>query len=363
LLTAVDADLSSLPFAEAAEIWMDIRRQRPLRPRTHESTRGYLDALVAFFCELRLNQINPGHLREYQIARKANRIRIGDPDEIVGYRDIRPWKRCAGASIINHELNTLSQLLSHCRLWAGLKPFYHPLSTPSWSPRDVLSDEDEERLFDIASRNSEVSLAYCVAAITNNTSAAGCELRGLKLKHLLLRDPQLDRHGVDLNPSEIYIPPEATKNNSRPRKIPLNPTAKWAVRELYKRALALGATQPEHYLFPFRIAPGKYDPMRPPSRWFLRNNWNKLRELTGLSKLCPHDLRHQCITRLFENGATKETVKAIAGHVTDQMADYYSHIRVQAKMAALNAIDPRSYRVAKPVGNIRTGTDRIKWSA
>lgn len=354
MLTAVDADISALPFGEAAALWMDIREQRErLKPRTHESTRGYLHALHLFFGSQRLNQIQPGALREYQIARTANNIRIADRTQPCGYRDIRPWERKAGHSTINHELNMLSQMLHHCGLWGALAPFYFPLNIPAWSPRDVLSDEEEKNLFEIAAKHQEVQLAYWIAAITNNTSAAGSELRGLRLKHLFLREPTIGRYGDDLTPSEIYIPPEAVKNSSRPRKIPLNPIANYAVRQCYKRALRLGSTQPEHYLFPFRRAPFRYDPTRPPSRWFLRNNWNKLRELAGVPGLCPHDLRHQCITRLLEAGNDADTVRAIAGHVTEKMVEYYSHIRVQAKLAAVNAIDPSMYRVAKPVRGSR----------
>ena len=147
------------------------------------------------------------------------------------------------------------------------------------------------------------------------------------------------------------------KNSSRPRKIALNRTARWAVEQCYKRALHLGACQPEHYLFPLRLnrektAPGvkhrdKYDPARPASRWFVRKSWDKLRAATGLNHLNPHDLRHQCITRLLENGAQPETVRAIAGHVTQQMMEYYSHIRRQAKYDAVMAIELDEIKRAK----------------
>ena len=346
LLTQEDADLSALPFRDASPIWIEIRRQRPLRDRTHEATRGYFNALEKFFGDVILRQIRPGHLREYQLARKANLLR-------VDAGDVSPWKQCAGNSMINHELNALSLLLRHCRLWGELKPYYHPLPVNGWSPRDVLSDENEQKLFDLGASDPSVSLAYWVAAISNNTSATGCELRGLRLKHVELNEPVIDKWGVDLNPSSIYIPEDAVKNDSRPRKIPLNRTAKWAVQQCYNRALLLGACQPDHFLFPFRVKRNCYDPTRRPSRWWIRDNWNKLRELAGMPNLRPHDMRHQCITRMLEAGANRDTVMAIAGHVTEEMLEYYSHIRVQAKISVLDAIDPHAYRVAKPMGVVR----------
>lgn len=341
MLTIPDADLSVMTFSAAIPIWKEIRNQRMgLKPRTHESTDGYLSALEVFFGELRLKQITAGHLREYQLARRANALLREDSEAPGGTQEMRPWKRAAGNSTVNHEIAALGQILAHCKLWAAIKPYYSPFGIPSWSPRDVLNEDEEEHLFKAAAGDSEALLAYLVAVITNNTSAAGCELRGLRLNCIFLRELDLDESGVDQNPSEIYIPPDAVKNNSRPRKIPLNPTARWAIAECMKRALKLGSCRPEHYLFPFRVKRGKYDPARPPSRWWLRNSWNRLREITGFKELRPHDMRHQCITRLLEEGTDPELVRSIAGHVNPKMMEYYSHIRRQAKYAAVMRIDP-----------------------
>lgn len=311
-------------FPDAAERWMRQRAQsHSLRARTHETTLAYLNALEKFFRSLRMADITPGHLRSYQIARLANLVRIGE-------REQRPWKRRAGHSIINHELSALGQMLARCRLWHKIKPYYFPLPMPSWSPRTVLTEAQEEQFWRIAESAPDAQLAYWVAAITNNTTAAGIELRGLRLKHVLLDDDGI---------SEIYIPEDSVKNNSRPRKIALNPTAKWAVQQCYKRALRLGACEPEHYLFPFREARGRYEPSLPPSRWFLRNSWAKLRAATGFPRLNPHDLRHHCITRLLENDVNPETVIAIAGHVDRKMMEYYAHQRTRVKYAAVMAIE------------------------
>jgi len=326
LLVQIDSDLSKQPFRRAAELWMEIRRQRrSLKARTHETSDGYIDALGRFFGVIRLCDITAGHLKAYQIARASNLITTVDGGEV------RPWKHAAGHSIINHELSTLGQILQHCRLWERIRPYYSPLGIPTWSPRDVLSEEDEEELFSKAASHPEAALAYWVACITNNTTAAGCELRGLRMKHIFLRE------GNEL--SEIYVPEDAVKNSSRPRKIALNRTARWAVEQCYKRALSLGSCLPDHYLFPFRVNRKKWNPAKPASRWFLRKSWDKLRAATGFTQLKPHDLRHQCITRLLENGVQPETVRAIAGHVTEQMMMYYSHIRRQAKYDAVMAIE------------------------
>jgi len=51
-----------------------------------------------------------------------------------------------------------------------------------------------------------------------------------------------------------------------------------------------------------------------------------------------HDLRHHAITELAESSATDQTIKSIAGHVSQEMLEHYSHIRLAAKRTALDAL-------------------------
>ena len=51
-----------------------------------------------------------------------------------------------------------------------------------------------------------------------------------------------------------------------------------------------------------------------------------------------HDSRHTLITELAESGAGDQTIMDIAGHVSRQMLKHYSHIRMQAKREALDAV-------------------------
>jgi hypothetical protein len=54
----------------------------------------------------------------------------------------------------------------------------------------------------------------------------------------------------------------------------------------------------------------------------------------------PHDIRHTFISRLAENPSVSEqTIKALAGHVGRQMLERYSHIRSQAKQAAIRTLE------------------------
>ena len=260
-------NISSLTFSQARVYWTARRVQATgLKAGTHERDDSYMEALAQFFGPLRLCEISPGHLRAYQMARPKNRMRVDGGE-------FRPWKRTATNSTVNHELALLGRILGHCRLWKHLREYYFPLPVPKWSPREIMSEEDEARFFIEGGRHPQAQLAYQVACLTNNTTASGSELRYLRLKHIFLRPAK--------EISEIYIPPEGVKNDSRPRKIALNRTAKWAVQQLYRRALQLGCADPDDYLFPFWIHRGKYDPTRPASKTFLRKSWAALIRATG----------------------------------------------------------------------------------
>jgi hypothetical protein len=51
-----------------------------------------------------------------------------------------------------------------------------------------------------------------------------------------------------------------------------------------------------------------------------------------------HDLRHHAITELAESQASDQTIRDIAGHVSNRMLEHYSHVRMGAKRAALDAL-------------------------
>lgn len=49
-------------------------------------------------------------------------------------------------------------------------------------------------------------------------------------------------------------------------------------------------------------------------------------------------LIHTCITKLAESQASEQTLMAILGHVSRRMIEHYSHIRMDAKRRATDAI-------------------------
>jgi hypothetical protein len=73
-----------------------------------------------------------------------------------------------------------------------------------------------------------------------------------------------------------------------------------------------------------------------------------------------HDLRHTAITKLAEGRASDQTVMSIAGHVSRQMLEHYSHIRLAAKRVALNLIaTPLPESASGKTPNFESGVHQI----
>jgi hypothetical protein len=298
----------ALTFEEAASNWLEIKKLQQRKPRTIEMYQWYIRNLSRKFAGILLSQIQIKHIQEYQQRRKLS----------------------AGPSCVNHEINTLAQILRQADLWRVMEKLYCPLPLPDWKPPKVLTAEEEERFFRVAAGNPDWSVAYWAVSLTNNTSAKGTELRLLQIKHLKLEQET----------PTIHIPDDTVKNELGARVVPLNDVAEKQIRRILKRAHALGAWSPEHYVFPYRIKKNIYDVTRPASPNFLRTAFRSMRRATGMEWLQPRNFRNQVIARLFEKGTPEETIISIAGPQSIKMSRYYSLIKISAKAEALRAICP-----------------------
>ena len=145
------------------------------------------------------------------------------------------------------------------------------------------------------------------------------------------------------------------------RVITLNADALAAILELRQRAkLFFGdSLSPDWYVFPGGEGQGpkigtnqatvKPSPEKPVTTW--RSAWRALRSaaakgdpekgipaMPGLARLRFHDLRHHAIAELAETAASDQVIRSIAGHVSQRMLGHYSHVRLEAKRRALDAI-------------------------
>ena len=312
--------------------WLE-ERQKLVAPQTVRIDRERLKPLLKALGHQRLCDITNEDLRAYQLRRSSE----------VGNRTV------------NLETKVLRQILKQHRLWARLADDYKPLKEDRDGPGRALTPKQEKNLFSVARSNARWEAAYYAALLASNTTARACELKGLRLQD------------VDLMQSTMQIRRTSTKTDAGCRVVPLNQTALWAASRLYERAKKLGATEPEHYLFP-ACEGGRIDATRPQKTW--RTAWRKLvretarqrgREAakqtldsgkglrsaiaawksaaTPIRGLRFHDLRHHCITKLAEAGVPEQSLMAIAGHVNKAMLEHYSPIRMQAKKDAVQALD------------------------
>jgi len=287
--------------------------------------------------------------------------RIG-PDQVIAYRDWRV-SQGVGPAIINMELGVLRRILKKAKRWHLIAEDIRPLREPRSIGR-ALTPEEKIRLLDTATQKPEWETACYAAILALNTTMRGCELKGLRW--------------ADVNLLDRTVVIRKSKTEAGERLIPLTPNAFDTLLKLHRRAEMFGPVEASHYvLAAFRARcrlknrPGlrggtsagvetwSFDPTRPVGSW--RTAWRTLRkaaakgdkakgipEMPQLANLRFHDLRHHAITELAESGASEQAIMAIAGHVSRRMLERYSHVRLEAKRQAIQALTGRPVEAVSP---------------
>ncbi len=226
----------------------------------------------------------------------------------------------------------------------------------------ALSYEEKVRLVKTAASRPEWESARSAMTLALNTTMRACEIKGLQWRDVSLMDRTLTIR--------------RSKTVAGQRVIPLNADAWTCILGLWERAKRFNGGSPDHFVFP-ACEGGKIDPVNPQKSW--RSAWRSLRKAAGLTNLRFHDLRHHAITELAESQASEQTVMAIAGHVSPQMLEHYSHVRLEAKRRALDALsataptqprrdeadasyDTKNDTISTKAGQSTELTGRKKWS-
>lgn len=287
-------------------------------------------------------------LKEYFGPTRLNRI---SAEQILSFRE---WRAATcGPALVNMEVGVLRRILKRAKLWHAMADDIKPFREPSSIGR-ALTPEQKTSLLEAAALKPEWETAYFAAILALNTTMRGCEIRGLRWSD------------IDLLESTLII--RKSKTAAGVRIIPLTPDAFEVLVQLRTRAETFGEVLPEHYLFarfkPVGRFDGKvivehrmlsFDPTTPLGSW--KKAWSKLTAKAGLAGLRFHDLRHHSITELAESGCSEQTIKAIAGHVSQRMLDRYSHIRLDAKRNALEALSTNTESINS--GNSSNGVTGI----
>ena len=272
-------------------------------PRTVELERERLSLVKQHFGDVRLSGL----------TREA----------IAGYQQARHDAGIANRTV-NMDVGVLRRVLKHCGRWRALQDHVQNLPERASAIGQAVTRAEQRRLFSAAASNPEWEHVYCAATVAANTS-----MRPVEVKHLRRRD-------VDLFAGTVTI--ARSKNVTSHRVIPLNQSARKALSRILERADALGFACPEHYLWP-ACQWGRFDPTRPIRKW--DTAWRALRAAAGLPGLRFHDLSHTVITELAEMGVPDHVIESITGHLSRRMLEHYSHIRLEAKRQALEALDAR----------------------
>ena len=257
------------------------------------------------------------------------------PDTIASYQ-ARRKNAGASARTINKELQVVRQILKRHKLWAALQgdvKFEREHSDIG----KALTREEEKALLKVCAKNP---LLNAVVTLALNTALRKNEIRTFRWSQ------------IDFEKRTLIVGRSKTEGGSG-RVIPLNQPAfdalvKWAGR--------LVESDSEDYVFPSCEAAGierehpdkeRIDPSKPITSW--RSAWRAALKRAKL-QIRFHDLRHTCITKLAESQASEHTLMAIAGHVSRKMIEHYSHIRMEAKRAALDAIAAQPEQAVIEVG-------------
>lgn len=227
---------------------------------------------------------------------------------------------------INIELGLLRRVLKRYRLWARLADSVQGLPEGASIGR-ALEKDQQAKLLEIAATKSAWQAAYCAAILALNTTMRSIEIKGLQWSR------------VNLFNQTLLVSRKTTKTAAGERLIPLNRDAVWALSQMWNRSQKMneGADpKPEHYVF-CACEYKEFDASLPMKSW--RTAWRSLTKKAGLPGLRFHDLRHSAITVLAESGASDQTIMSLAGHVSRKMLDHYSHIRLDAKRHAVEALN------------------------
>ena len=311
-LTQTSTSLARQPFGQAADHYVTARKLE-LAPASQAKEKQLLVQLRAYFKQQPLKTITTTQIIDYRAWRSEQKV---------------------GPATLNAELGILRRIMKRARIWARVADDIRPLREPSTIGK-ALTEEEKQRLLKTAVMRPEWETAYLAAILCLNTTARGCELKGLQWSD------------VDLFAKTLTI--RRSKTAAGERVVPLTDVAASALSRLRRRAEGFGTVEPSHYIFAAFVPKfefsGKrvidyrvtgFDPTRHLNSW--RSAWRTLTKKASLPGFRFHDLRHCAITQLAENGASDSTIMAIAGHVSRRMLERYSHVRMEAKRKAMEAL-------------------------
>ncbi len=233
--------------------------------------------------------------------------------DVADYIREREGQKVKSATVLS-ELATLSHLYTVARSAWGMPYLINPVplakaarpKLPSGRERRLAAGE-EDRLLSAASPEFGAVIRFALA-----TAMRRGEIASLRWEH------------VDLGRRCLTISSDNAKNHAA-RTVPLSPTALDVLKTIPRRidGSVFGMTVNSISLA-----------------------WKRVIKKAGIEGLHFHDLRHEAISRLFEDtDLDVMEIRAISGHKTLQMLARYTHLRTQ-RLADRLAGMPRTGKAA-----------------
>ncbi len=297
-------------FPVAAREWMAVNRARWSRSN------------------IAIQEFNLKHLSVYFGSMLLSDISSQDIGKYQGVRQ----REGASNRTINMEVSTLRMMMKAARLWGAISEDVKMLT----ERRDVgraLTPDEETRLLEACRKSPQPSL-HTAVVIFCNTGLRNAELRCSRWSQ------------VDFLKAEFQVG-KSKSAGGEGRIIPLNQAAMGVLKEWRSH---WPNAKPEDFIFPteklvFRGAGAPdhgimtaydADPGKPLGAW--KRAWSTAKKQAGVECRI-HDLRHHFISALAQTQTPDATIQAISGHLSRKMLEHYSHVRLEAKRRAVEALD------------------------
>jgi integrase len=313
-----------------------------------EAEAGHLSAVATDFSRLTFGDAIKQHLtdRKKDVSLKTGKILAANTRKTEAERAVPltahlgsfPVRKFTSTLVTNYvnrrletvanatvcrELDLIRAILRKANVWSRIADRVPRVRPSNEQVGRAFSAEELARIEAAAKtrpgwRNCRLAFTLCV-----NTSMRPAELRSLQWQ--------------DIDFVEKTLTLRDSKTPKGRRTIPLNDAAFEAVQELRRDAMILaGGFSPADWF----VLPGE-DPTAPVGSW--RKAWKSLLEKACVPYTRFYDSRHTAVTKFLSNPeASEQAVKSVVGHVSQQMLDRYSHIRIEAKRRAVGISDTRS---------------------
>jgi integrase len=271
-------------------------------------------------------------------------------EDVLAYRTTRLASKKSPRTV-NYEICCLRGILGGYGLWSAIISRKLPHLKENHNVGKAIPYDHETTLLLACGQSLSPSLLP-LFVLGIDTGLRSSEIKVLRRKDISLT------WNASRGSGELVVPRSKTEAG-KGRSVPLTQRACAALQTWISRFP--DGTQ-EDFVFPrhsIRMLKGGKQavicavvPRQQVQSW--QRAWRKVLADAGL-KYRWHDLRHTFVTRLAENpNISEETIRSLAGHVSKEMLQRYSHIRVRAKREAIAALE--FDRLQNPAGGTEVGT-------